>query len=125
MYEPIEKKGLRIESTVNFGTIVQTLVMVGTVLFFVLSKANIADQSAKDLLAFRLDVAQQFLEVKAQISGLPDQRAAAVQTERRIIETIAKNGEQDSRLTKLEQDMYQIRADVAGVLRSSNAAQKH
>ena len=113
MPEPTHK--IRFE---HIGVGVQTITLIGAVLFFVLQKTNLADQSAKDLMSFRAEVSAQFAEVKLQIAGLPDQRAAAVQLDRRMQDAAQRNADQDIRVTRVEQETYHIRADLDTLMRA-------
>ena len=115
MSDAIEKKGLRLDSSVNVGTLVQSLALICTALWFVVGKANTAEQSVADLKAFRAEVAVQFSELKLQIAPLPVERAAAAQVERRMLEYSAAIANDASRIGKLEQSVYELKTDMANI----------
>lgn len=101
------------------GPIMQVVVAVCIGLWFIFGSRTTADQSTIDLRAFRTEVAAQFADVKSQIASLPDQRAAATQLEQRIREAAIRNEKQDDRISKTEQDIYQLKADVSNLIRGS------
>ena len=115
MPDETEKKGLRLDASVNVGTLVQSMALICTALWFVVGKASSADQSVLDLKAFRAEVAVQFSELKLQIAPLPVERAAAAQVERRMLEYSAAIANDASRIGKLEQSVYELKTDMANV----------
>ena len=115
MPDETEKKGLRLDASVNVGTLVQSLALVFTALWFVIGKANTAEQSVTDLKAFRAEVSVQFAELKLQTAPLPVERAAAAQVERRLLEYASAIANDAARIGKLEQSIYELKTDVANV----------
>ena len=129
MSDAIEKKTMRLDTSVNVGTLVQSAALIGTLLWFVVGKANTADQSALDVKALRAEVAVQraefavqFTDLKVIIAPLPAERAAAAQVERRLIEYAAAIGADAARIGKLEQSVYELKTDVANVKAASAVA---
>ena len=120
MSDSIEKKGLRLDTSVNVGTIVQSASVICLALWFIVGKANTADQAGLDLKAFRAEVALQFADLKSQVASLPNERAAAQQVERRISEASAQLGRDGERIGKLEQSVYELKTDLAAI-RSASA----
>jgi hypothetical protein len=94
------------------------------VVWYASNKVSVIDQGPRDLAALEARLTAQIVKVETLLINLPNDRATAIQVDRRIIENFSKNVDQDTRIQKLEEGQYQLRSDVTGLIKGSNAGPK-
>ena len=122
---------LKFNSELNIGTLVTAGAVLCSLVAWIVTGNNRSEQSTRDLTTVQSAVSNQIsdlrtaitaglLDVRQQISTLPDQRAKLEQVERRIGDVEVKLNNLDQHLGLLERSTIETRADVNTLLRAAN-----
>ncbi|WP_428485866.1 hypothetical protein [Rhodopila sp.] len=122
---------MKFNSELNLGTLVTAGAVLCSLVAWVVTGNNRSEQSTRDLATVQTAVSNQIadlrtaitaglLDVRQQISTLPDQRARLEQVERRLGDLETKLNNEDQRMAVLERSTIESRADINTLLRAAN-----
>ena len=122
---------MKFNSELNIGTLVTAGAVLCSLVAWIVTGNNRSEQSAHDLATVQSAVSNQIadlrtvitaglMDVRQQISTLPDQRAKLEQVERRLADLEAKGNNQDQQMAALERSTIESRADINTLLRAAN-----
>lgn len=81
--------------------------------------ADAAKQAGDNVASLRIDMNEQFRQVRADIANLPNVQAELAQLEKREDQIDARVDAQSKRMELIEREVIQARADLDNVIRAS------
>jgi septal ring factor EnvC (AmiA/AmiB activator) len=130
MDEARASNGVRLDWNINLGHILQAAVVVIGLVSWAIASAGRAEQAQRELAGLKTDVGVQLrdlretlgkdlTEIHQELRGVSDQRIRMEAAEKGLAAQDGRNAAQDDRISALERQFIELRAELNSVTQAS------
>jgi septal ring factor EnvC (AmiA/AmiB activator) len=127
---PHKPSGIRLDWNINLGHILQAAVVVIGLVSWAIASAGRAEQTQRDLSGLKADVGVQLRDLRESLNkdldgihqelrALSDQRIRMEAAEKGLAAQDGRNAAQDDRISALERQFIELRAELNSVTQAS------
>lgn len=124
--EAAERRGLRLDPTINAGAILQVIVVGGSIVFFILGMRAEVSNISSDVQRLNTRLTEEVSKLSGAITRLGDAlvpfaraQVEITQLERRVNAGESRNDSQEDRLNRITESVVELRTKVENVVEAS------